>query len=204
MRTMSRDFYRPRATAEDLVHTKLDVPNVEYYTWSRNGNLFGMAFGGKRAKPDFYFRFPSEEARARRIQEHTNREIYHAKETARRRAERNVPHQLKVGDVLYCSWGYDQTNIDFYEVTEIVGKQTVRIMPICGRTESSSPPCDYVVPVPGAVKDWDVLLRVESGDEDKTRVKRVKNGNCVTIGHGHTASPWGGKPLYETSSGWGH
>lgn len=26
---------------------------------------------------------------------------------------------LKVGDIFYSSWGYDQTNIDFYKVLEI-------------------------------------------------------------------------------------
>ena len=28
---------------------------------------------------------------------------------------------LKVGDVLRSSWGYDQTNVDYYEVVELVG-----------------------------------------------------------------------------------
>ena len=29
---------------------------------------------------------------------------------------------MKQADILYSSWGYDQTNIDFYEVVKVVGK----------------------------------------------------------------------------------
>ena len=38
-------------------------------------------------------------------------------------------HGLPVGTVLVSSWGYDQTNIDFYEVTKATAK-TVMIRPI--------------------------------------------------------------------------
>lgn len=34
-----------------------------------------------------------------------------------------IPH--KVGDVLYDSWGYDQTNVDFYQVIEVKAKSIV-------------------------------------------------------------------------------
>jgi len=38
-------------------------------------------------------------------------------------------HTFKIGDCLYQSWGYDQTNIDFFEVVEILPK-SVKIRPI--------------------------------------------------------------------------
>ena len=38
-------------------------------------------------------------------------------------------HTFKVGDALYQSWGYDQTNIDFFEVVEVLPK-SVKIRPI--------------------------------------------------------------------------
>lgn len=34
-------------------------------------------------------------------------------------------HPFTIGQVLYDSWGYDQTNIDFYMITEIKGKQVI-------------------------------------------------------------------------------
>lgn len=35
------------------------------------------------------------------------------------------PTTLKVGDIVYNSWGYDQTNIDFYIVEKATAKQVV-------------------------------------------------------------------------------
>ena len=33
----------------------------------------------------------------------------------------------KVGDLFYTSWGYDQTNIDFYQVTKAISANTVEV-----------------------------------------------------------------------------
>lgn len=41
------------------------------------------------------------------------------------------PH--KVGDIVYNSWGYEQTNIDFAQVVA-VGERSVTIRAICGET----------------------------------------------------------------------
>lgn len=34
---------------------------------------------------------------------------------------------VKVGDVFSCSWGWEQTNVDFFQVISIVGKNSVRL-----------------------------------------------------------------------------
>lgn len=34
-------------------------------------------------------------------------------------------HNVKVGTIFYTSWGYEQTNVNFYEVIELVGKCTL-------------------------------------------------------------------------------
>ena len=39
-------------------------------------------------------------------------------------------HNLTVNDVLVASWGYEQTNIDYYQVVKLVGKASVSIRPI--------------------------------------------------------------------------
>lgn len=44
-------------------------------------------------------------------------------------------HTLELGDILYSSWGYNQTNIDFYQVTKLIGKSMVEIRRL--NTESS-------------------------------------------------------------------
>lgn len=40
------------------------------------------------------------------------------------KAERvRYSHGYNVGDILECSWGYDQTNVDFYQVIDTTSKQ---------------------------------------------------------------------------------
>ena len=36
-------------------------------------------------------------------------------------------HGVKVGDLFYASWGYEQTNVNFFQVVELVGSSSVRI-----------------------------------------------------------------------------
>ena len=36
-------------------------------------------------------------------------------------------HNINVGDLFYSSWGYEQTNVDFFQVVELVGKSSVRV-----------------------------------------------------------------------------
>ena len=43
-------------------------------------------------------------------------------------------HNIKAGDIFYNSWGYDQTNIDFYQVVAATAK-TITIQKIKGHSE---------------------------------------------------------------------
>lgn len=55
-------------------------------------------------------------------------------------------HSLIVGDVLEPSWGYEQTNVDFYQVTRATPK-TVLLRPISARREQGETfGTYYVVP----------------------------------------------------------
>lgn len=48
---------------------------------------------------------------------------------SKKKARQEMKNPYKVGDILYDSWGYDQTNIDFYQVTRTSPK-SVWIRPI--------------------------------------------------------------------------
>ncbi|MCH9730656.1 MAG: hypothetical protein K0U84_13445 [Actinomycetia bacterium] len=56
---------------------------------------------------------------------------------------------LSVGDVLRCSWGYEQTNVDFYEVTRLAGKLSADLRPIAQTRESTGDMTGYASPEPG-------------------------------------------------------
>lgn len=187
----TRDFYKPSQWSARVVGKK--VP-YEIYLYEMAGAPYACGFGGKRSKPDFHYRFRSEEARAEHVDEYIRNAEAHAKIRAEEKAKRTAfEHTLKVGDILYSSWGYDQTNIDFYQVTAVVGKKSVKIRRIGSRTDHSERGADYVV----AAKD----AFIESEDE---MLKRVGQGNVITIESYANAYPWSGEPKYETASGWGH
>jgi hypothetical protein len=99
-------------------------------------------------------------------------------------------HTFQVGAILYSSWGYDQTNIDFYQVTA-VGNSTIKIRPIEQKIESSSRGIDYVVAVPDHFTGPEML-------------KRAGPNNMIKLNSYSFARPWDGKPKYQTAVGFGH
>jgi hypothetical protein len=101
-----------------------------------------------------------------------------------------VAHDLEEGDILYSSWGYDQTNVDFYEVVKVLAKSVV-IRKIAQKVAKSHQTADYVVPVPGRF-------------EGPAMTKRVSPRGGVKIKSYAYASPWDGKPKYQTGWGFGH
>lgn len=44
---------------------------------------------------------------------------------AKKEARTNMKHTFEVGQIFYDSWGYDQTNIDFFKIIEVKEKSVV-------------------------------------------------------------------------------
>lgn len=92
---------------------------------TKRGKRFGLvAFSGRKKKHDLATTFAAREYRAKWV-----REFFAAKES---RAEKAKPkaRALAVGDVLKASWGYEQTNIDFFKVVALKGKTMVGLVEI--------------------------------------------------------------------------
>ena len=47
------------------------------------------------------------------------------------KAEAVNEYGVKVGDVFEASWGYEQTNVNFFQVIELVGKKSVKLIEVC-------------------------------------------------------------------------
>jgi len=52
--------------------------------------------------------------------------------------EESPNHELKPGDILYTSWGYEQTNVEWFKVYEIRGKQYFYIKQIGSKAVDGS------------------------------------------------------------------
>lgn len=96
------------------------------------GKVFAKAWRGNADKPAWYYSFKSVATAT----EYANRfagnvrlvESYKSgqkKEAADKRAALKAADHWAIGDVLYNSWGYDQTNIDWYQVVEVKAKTIV-------------------------------------------------------------------------------
>ena len=110
-------------------------------------------------------------------------------------------HPLKTGSILYASWGYDQTNVDFYKVQELRGKSSAIIVPIGSKRVRSEFAAEYVTADPDCIREWDVLL----GDGAKHgKLKRIRPDGTVKLCSHAWAHPNTDDEHYETAAGFGH
>lgn len=122
---------------------------------------------------------------------------------------------VKVGDFFVSSWGYDQTNVDFYKVVGLTKSgKSVRVQKWTSAiVGGAGAPQENVVPGAGpATGCW---VRVPEGWSEYDRdaiapveTKRLRMGGyfgaSFTVNSFSAAYLWDGKPEYRTGSGWGH
>lgn len=103
---------------------------------------------------------------------------------------------VKEGDIFYSSWGYEQTNIDFYKVKRLVGKKMIEIVFVESQIvpEKSSEYSDAVKPYPS--KEGKKMLR--------RKLRLVSKDPSVRINSFQMAYLWDGKPLLETNARYGY
>jgi hypothetical protein len=85
----------------------------------------------KRVKNPVCYRFKVAANRANYVSAWINDQIK-AEQSRVERKNNQVKLQtnVKLGDVFRSSWGYDQTNVDYYQVTKLIGKTMVEIREI--------------------------------------------------------------------------
>lgn len=97
---------------------------------------------------------------------------------------------MKKNDILYCEWGYEQTNIDFYKVIDVSKSgKTVTVIEL----ESKK---DYTGDMTGETMPVDTVK--EGAREIKRRVKAGYNGEYIDVSSFEFARLWNGKPMYFT------
>lgn len=168
--------------------------DLEIWTWEKLGKIYGIAFAGKANKPLWHWSFPTEARRQQEIDATIQRRKEHFAEKARKQTLRKeFQHGLESGTMLYNSWGYDQTQVDWFQVTKLVGKQ-VEVRPVGSKIVRESGNQDYVVPVPNHFTGPPLRKTPQSGGS---------SGPYLKMNHGY-AYVWDGKPKYQTAWGYGH
>jgi hypothetical protein len=165
-------------------------------TYDLAGGSYIALFRGTALKPQSHFKCKSAESRAAMIEkwkaDEAAAEAAKAKRAAdKKEARANFINPLKAGDILVSSWGYDQTNIDFYEVMSVKAKSVMicRIASKC--IEMNGPGGNRVMPSKGNYIG-------------KPMLKVVGSGGSVRISSYAGAYPFDGNARYETDSMYGH
>lgn len=107
--------YKPPASRE-IRHP--EGLGTVYVTDESNGrpSFTVLAYIGTAGKRAFYESYRTPEARDKRVTDFFANLIAHEARKAEWKARRNQPHTLKAGDIIVNSWGWEQTNIDFYVI----------------------------------------------------------------------------------------
>jgi len=110
------------------------TPNTEVYAnqFEKGGKMAFAAIGyiGGSSKHSFHYGYPRETDMAHSVNEFTNRvesniAVRNANKIRRKIENENRVKNVKVGDLFAYSWGYDQTNVEFFQVIEKKAKSFV-------------------------------------------------------------------------------
>jgi hypothetical protein len=147
------------------------------YLYETSGQPAAIAFSDKSQKPRFWLRFRDAERREQYIAQWVARlsEIVARKREVQEKRKAFQP-SLQIGDVLRCSWGYEQTNIDYFQVTEARGAY-VTIRKIAADSEDTLYMQGNCVPRVGAFIGEPMRKRVQEGN----RVKIYSHANAYKV-----------------------
>lgn len=150
-----------------------DFSCVVYTYESDKGDPCAIGYKGRRKKPTFCFRYKSTTSRENEILDW----MHGVSLEKTNKNTQGVSRLLEVGDVLSTCWGYDQTNVEFYKVLELVGKASVKIVEISREMIATGDMEGKVIPLPNSEKG-----------EPFTKRTCKHSGNSVSIDSRITAS----------------
>ena len=162
--------------------------------------MIATAFSGKKATQDWTYRFRDERERRKYIQDYFGKckqaqELKIERAAARIKNKKEFFASIKEGDIFVDSWGYDQTNVDYYVVTKKL-KASIKIKQVGKNVEYGEYGSNKVTPN----KDSHYVGRDGIGEE---MTKIPQDGYIKINGYRH-AVLWDGVPNHETAAGWGH
>ena len=111
------DLYRWFPTGSTI--TEYPEQNAVVATY-QGAKPAAIAYSGKRTNHDFHYTFYSTQGRDEYITKYLDglARTLLAK-TEKKARKKSYRHSFKVGDLLHYSWGYDQTNCEYYQVRRV-------------------------------------------------------------------------------------
>lgn len=178
-------YYTVKAGAEVVEY--LGHTFISYTVMTSKGLKNAMAYFGPKSQKaqtdNFYNSIEAMVNHMCRIAKNIDSKIKEIK--SRSQEAKEAAGNMKAGDVLNTSWGYDQTNVEFYLVTEVKGV-TVTLQEVAQTYVKEGHMSGEVIPV------------LESKIVAPFK-KRISAGGYVKTDRSCYASPWSGKPCYTSS-----
>lgn len=161
--------------------------------------ISAICFVGRAINPTWHYRFKDGQQRINEVTRTFKNVAERAEYKAARKAkaaEAQANHGVKVGDVFRSSWGYDQTNVDYYQVVA-VGKKTATFCKIAQLAESNGYLQGDCVPAPNQFigKPFKKLIQ-KSSTESSAYIKIYSFANAYKI---EPVAVVANKPIYESS-----
>ena len=104
------------------------------------------------------------------------------KETAK--AEKKNKYGVKVGDIFSASWGYEQTNVDFFQVIALVGETSVRVREVYPTMIEENPTCSMA-----ADRTYKLSNELLPAASRSVFIKDQENGDLKRIKPGYSNDP---------------
>lgn len=125
---------------------------------------------------------------------------------------------VEVGTFMVASWGYDQTNVDFYKVVGMTASgKSVKVQRWSSTMVEDNGPTTYVAPGEGPLvtRTWWASdgSRLNEAEETVAAIETKRLGSYgpaesptfyIRLTSYSSAGVWDGKPKYETGCGYGH
>jgi hypothetical protein len=173
------------------------------------GSVLGaIAYRGTSSKCDWYYQFKTLDSLAEKTRLFFEKvDSIKQYSDSKKQTRKEFKTSLKPGDILYTSWGYDQTNVEFYQV-HTVHNNTITIQEICQEYTEDGFMSGYTIPIPNkpakenqwkenicTTVDAPVLTKRAQGYTDLNGVSH----DHVKINESATAWKWDGQKKYTSS-----
>lgn len=199
---MTREMQVPKGSIK--IADKITGSAAYIYTTAQ-GKPGACVFWGKSDKALWRYYFPTEERREAKVRAFFDSVRKHAESVTARRAERTswVP-DYKVGELVSTCWGYDQTNVEYFEIIEVKGKYVI-LREIARDTIQTGHDAGKCVPLPGQY-----LTPRYAGDDRGVPIRRLAGRGGIKIDDVRSASRCkpeivSGVPVYKPDHySWGH
>jgi hypothetical protein len=188
--TMKRDATQLES---GLLFLKKDVPQKE--------RTHLMIWKPKATKPYFNYLVKPEMVE-KTISEAEQALLEHKKQVAERREKaKSINNSVMIGEIFYSSWGYDQTNIDFYQVIKKTPK-TITVRRIRSKSEPAYTMACYVMPIKDSFLDSDHPYDTSFGSPMVKKLSVFSDGQVYFKPASYSiATIWDGTRKTETYTG---